>query len=203
MQINEFYKRYIKIFTAAASTLFWLLLIFAFEKPKEGLLTVTAALIHESGHFLFTLIFLKRASTPYGVISGFRIKNEQLLPYRSQLLLYLSGPIMNLAAFAVSFLLPCAEFARDFALINLFTMLSNLLPVEGYDGFGALKTAASALGVEHLMYPILKWLSFVFTSLMALISLYFMYYLNGGYWIYVIFSISALSFIKKTLKSQN
>jgi hypothetical protein len=81
-------------------------------------------------------------------------------------------------------------------------MISNLLPIEGYDGYGALTSISGMLGSGELEPFVLKWISFFFTALMTLISLYLMYYLNGGYWIFAIFSVSTLSFIKKSLEMQ-
>ena len=204
MQFNEFSKKYLKYFHTPISILFWLLMIFAFESPREGCMTVLAAVVHEMGHFMYTLLFLKKPSVPYGALSGLRIKKTGVLSYGEELMLYLSGPIANLA-FALMLLLLfgfSSRFAVDLSVINILTMLSNLLPIEGYDGYGAIMAVSGKFGAEDLIPGILRCLSFCFTALMVLISLYLMYYLNGGYWIYAVFSISAVSFIKKSLNSQ-
>lgn len=204
MQFNELKIKYFNYSKTAVSVLFWLLIIFAFADPGEGLMTVLSAVIHESGHCLYTLLYLKAPALPRGALSGLRIKKTGVLSYGEEIMLYLSGPLANLAFcililpfFAVSY-----HFARDLIVINLFTMLSNLLPVEGYDGYGAIMAVAGRFGIEDRVVGVLRRISFFFTLLMLLISLYLMYYLNGGYWIFAVFSVSALSFIKKTLKSQ-
>ena len=204
MQINELTRSYFKYFKTATSVLFWLLLIFGFGGPKEGMMTVISAAVHEAGHFFYTLLFLKSPSPPIGVLSGLRMKKRGVTSYGEEIMLYLSGPIANLTLCIL--LLPCLKFSWDFAkdliLINAFTMLSNLLPVEGYDGYGAILALSSMLGAEWRVRGMLRYISFSFTVLMTLVSLYLMYYLNGGYWIFAVFSISSLSFIKKSLKSQ-
>lgn len=204
MQFNEFFHEYLKYTKALVPILFWLLLIFAFESPEEGCMTILAAVIHESGHVLYTHLCLNRPSAPYGALSGLRIKRVGVLSYGDEIMLYLSGPLANLIGTLVA--LPCygssPRFVKDFAVINLLTMLSNLLPIEGYDGYGAIVAIAGSLGKGETLPDILRWISFFFTLLMVLISLYLMYYLNGGYWIYVVFTVSALSFIKKSLNSQ-
>ena len=204
MQFNEICYKYFKYAKASISVLFWLLLIFAFESPREGCMTIIAAVIHESGHVLYTLLRLKRPSAPYGALSGLRIKRVGILSYGEEISLYLSGPLANLiGAILVTPLIGLTpDFAKDFAVINLLTMVSNLLPIEGYAGYGAISAIAEAIGKGEILSVILQRLSFCFTVLMMLISLYLMYYLNGGYWIYAIFMLSALSFIKKSLKSQ-
>ena len=204
MQINEILKNISKYAKTPISIIFWLLLIFAFESPRCGCMTVLSALIHEAGHFLYTLLYLKSPSPPRGALSGFRIKKKGVMSYGEEMMLYLSGPIANLA-FSLA-LLPFfsvfEQFAKEFFIINMFTMLSNLLPVEGYDGYGAILAIAQRFGAECRVREALCSVSFLITALMMLISLYLMYYLNGGYWIYAVFSISAFSFIKKSLNSQ-
>ena len=68
--------------------------------------------------------------------------------------------------------------------------------------FGAILAIAQRFGAEDRARETLCTISFFLTALMMLISLYLMYCLNGGYWIYAVFSISAFSFIKKSLNSQ-
>ena len=205
MQFNEFYKKYFKLLRAFLSALFWALIIFAFETPREALATLTAAIIHEAGHVCYALIFLRSEAVPYGVLSGLRIGKSHVMSYRDELFLYLSGPLFNLLT--VFILLPACRsfggFAGELCVMSLFTMISNLLPIAGYDGYGALMATASILGFQDVVRPALEWISFSLTAIMTLVSLYLMYYLDGGYWIFAIFSISTLSFIKKSLKTQN
>jgi hypothetical protein len=198
------FKKYFRYTVSVVSALFWVLIIFAFESPREAALTVIAALIHEWGHILYTLCFLPSSSVPHSVLSGLRIKKVGIIPYRKELFLYLSGPLANLISILLALLFSnlSSDFLGDFALISLFTMISNLLPIEGYDGYGALMSISGMLGSGELEPFVLKWISFFFTALMTLISLYLMYYLNGGYWIFAIFSVSTLSFIKKSLEMQ-
>lgn len=200
MQFNEFYKKYFKYLTPTVSVIFWLSLIFAFQGVREGIMTVLAAAVHEFGHFLCSLAILKSPTAPYGVLSGFRMKRGRMLSYGEELALYISGPAANLLLSLLLSLLP-SHTAKEISLISMFTMLSNLLPIEGYDGYGAAMAAAGALGAESAVESALRCISFALTLVMLLISLYLMYYLNGGYWIYAIFSLSALSFIKKRLNS--
>ena len=167
-------------------------------------MTVLSAAVHEMGHYSYSLFFLKSPSAPYGVWSGLRMKKSGHLSYSEEIMLYLCGPLANLL-FSI-LILPCFalsfEFARDLSVINIFTMLANLLPIEGYDGYGAILAIAGKLGMEWRTREVLRHISFFLTVVMLFISLYLMYYLNGGYWIFAVFSVSALSFIKKAMKSQ-
>ena len=174
MQINEIFKNISKYIGTPISIVFWLLLIFAFESPKNGCMTVLSAVIHESGHFLYTLLYLKSPSPPRGVLSGFRIKKKGVMSYGEEMMLYLSGPLANLAfsLFLLPFLAISEQFVKEFCIINTFTMLSNLLPVEGYDGYGAALAIAQRLGAEWQVRMILRYVSFSFTVLMMLVSLY-------------------------------
>jgi hypothetical protein len=81
------FKKYFRYTVSVVSALFWVLIIFAFESPREAALTVIAALIHEWGHILYTLCFLPSSSVPHSVLSGLRIKKVGIIPYRKELFL--------------------------------------------------------------------------------------------------------------------
>ena len=62
--------------------LFWVLLMLAFDTPSVVILTVIAALLHESGHIAaMTIICRKGITLPRAVISGLRLKPERALSY--------------------------------------------------------------------------------------------------------------------------
>lgn len=205
MQFNEIFQKYLKYFKTPISILFWLLIIFAFVSPAEGFMTILSAIVHEAGHYLYTLIFLRSPATPYGSLSGLRIKKSGILSYGEEIMLYLSGPIANiiLCMILLPFFVASHRFAKELFVTSALTMISNLLPIEGYDGYGAIVALAAVFDAEERVRRALRGISFFFTVILVLISLYLMYFLNGGYWIFAIFSLSMLSFIKKELKIQN
>ena len=116
---------------------FWLALIFAFDEPYVAFLTLIAVAVHEAGH-IAALVYFSHGYRFFGVSSGFRLSAKRTLSYREEIVIAASGPLVNVALFiAVSplILLGGGEYARVFGLINLFTAISNLILIEGYDGY--------------------------------------------------------------------
>ena len=86
--------------------LFWVLLMLAFDTPSVVILTVIAALLHESGHIAaMTIICRKGITLPRAVISGLRLKPERALSYTEELFVAAAGPLLNLLLFTFSLFL--------------------------------------------------------------------------------------------------
>ncbi len=176
--------------------MFWILLTFGFDKPHTALLTLLSAALHELGHQSFLLLSRGRPGKMRAGADGPRISAPRLLSYGELILLYLCGPLSNILVFLFSSLLAPAfgDYALEFALINLFTALSNLLPIKGLDGYGILKALIARSEKERLL-PVLCALSFFLTALLMFFALYLAARLDGGYFVYALF----LSlFIKET-----
>lgn len=177
---------------------FWLFLIFGFDVPYIAILTVIAAIIHESGHIAAISVLSANTEIPQGHISGFKIKRAHLLTYFEEGVILAMGPIFNLIAFAIS--LPFANlldgYIGIFGIINLLTALSNLIPVEGYDGYGVLKQLCMATGKFSLI-KLLDHISFLFSVCATFFSLYVIDKFGSGYWIFgVFFAIMMSKLIK-------
>lgn len=95
------------------------------------LLCLISVIIHETGH-LSLMIFL--GLSPKGLkISLFNIviilsKRYDVSLFKD-VLITISGPLFNLIAFMILY-----SFYREFALVNLFIGLFNLLPASNLDG---------------------------------------------------------------------
>ena len=182
--------------------LFWVLLIFGFDTPDVAVLTIIAAIIHEGGHML-ALGATKRSARLRSHLSGFRIRARGA-SYAEELIALAAGPLANLAVFLVTlpFFGSGDGYAELVGYLNLLSALSNLMPIEGYDGFGILRTLASIgewRGAERALYGI----SFVITLLFTLFSLYLMLRYGGGYWIFGVFFITMIAKIKKLLPRES
>lgn len=180
---------------------FWLFLIFGFEEPKMALMTITAAMLHELGHIGYMFLFLRQKPSIRGVMNGMKLRSASSLSYDEEIGLYLSGAMVNLFLFVTfSFAAPILKVdSWTFALINLATAFSNLLPIEGYDGYGTLM---AIIRKKHECQPIEKALSRLSSALIfifCIISLYFIDRQSGGYWIFAVFFVSMIKCIKKAL----
>lgn len=180
---------------------FWLFLIFGFDEPLMAVMTIISAIIHETGHIGYILIKKRIKPSIRGVISGFRIKTTATFSYEEEMGMYLSGPAFNLAAFVLlSFLaIPFGSSLALCAIINLATALSNLLPIDGYDGYGALAAAINIKNVRDESIGRLYLISSALTVILCIISLYFIDRQGEGYWIFIIFFISMIKCINKSI----
>ena len=190
----------IKLIQSFLPALFWGLVIFGFEEPHLAIMTLLCALIHELGHFVFTPCEVRMR----GVVSGFRIKPKGMLSYQSKILSYMGGPLANLiiALPALLFFPVLGEYLRVFALLNLATALSNLMPIEGYDGYGIIATILEMRSAEAGGFAILQWVSRAIIILMCILSLYLIDRVDGGYWIFALFFSFTLKLVHKDISGR-
>lgn len=180
-------------------SLFWLCVIFGFDTPFIAILTILSSLIHEIGHLIPLFFFSNTPLLPHGHITGFRIKRQGILPYKAEIAILTGGPLANIICALV--LLPFTRFCEGyidiFLYINLLTSLSNLLPAEGYDGYGILYQIfeGSGISTRHL-----ERISFTVSAALTFFSLYLIGKFSQGYWIFGVFFISLASKISKMLK---
>jgi stage IV sporulation protein FB len=193
--------KYIRFFERLLSAVFLLFIVYGFDAPFLATLTLISALIHECGH-LIAIGFTKKEkiSPPTPVLSGLRIKRASLLPYKSEILISLGGPLINILVFLfflIPFPLAASEYLSYFGLVNLMTAISNLLPIEGYDGYKILSALLHTSKKDEYAEGILFFLSLFFSASLTFLSLYFIMRFSEGFWIFAIFFASLLSIVKK------
>jgi hypothetical protein len=180
--------------------LFFGSLIFAFDKVYIGVLTLLCAALHELSHVFALFLMKSEFSFPRAKLRGFGLKSKVVLSYPEEIFFLLSGPLSNLFLFLI--LLPFAnynEYIGEFAALNLFTALCSLVPIEGYDGYGALSALFLFFEWESL-YRALEWLSLILSGCICLTSLYFILEYNATWWIFFSFFYSLINKMQKRLK---
>lgn len=180
---------------------FWTFLIFGFEEPTVAIISISAAIIHEIGHILCILAQRGRLNLR-SVVSGFRITKEGSITYEQEILSYVSGPLANVILFLLlSLAAPLlGEWAFNAAIINLATAVSNLLPIEGYDGYGILRALLQKREADLWVLRLIKRISSGLIFTLAVFSLYLIDRLGGGYWIFAVFFFSMIKSIKDDLE---
>ena len=179
---------------------FWAFLIFGFDEPYMAVLSIISALIHEGGHILS--IMLRRGRlTLRGVLSGFRIRSRGVVTYEEEMLTYLAGPLANIVAFVILSLLSilAGDWAAMAAVINLVTAMSNLLPIEGYDGYGILRAFLRKRECGEWALRLIGRVSSGLVFFFCVFSLYLIDRTGGGYWIFALFFTSMIKCIKDDL----
>ena len=193
-------KRFIKVIKKLLKVLplsFWLILIFAFDEPYVAILTLISAFAHELGH-MFAFLILSKRFIFFGVASGLRLTSQKQLSYTEELIIALFGPLSNIILFlAVSpfIVLGAGEYAAVFGIINLFTAISNLILIEGYDGYRIAKCFINQYSSLKELEVLLRALSFFLSVILSLIALYLIRSFDGGYWIFFIFIASVFKAI--------
>ena len=178
--------------------IFWISVIFGFDAPYVAMLTIISAVIHELGHYTAIAYFTGRNARLRGHSSGFRIKRSEALSYGKEISILLAGPMINILLFllTIPFGNAMIGYAKIFGYINLATGLSNLLPFEGYDGYGALCEGLKYCGKEGYIHH-LETLSFVLGVGVTFISLHLIDKFSEGYWIFGLFFFTTLSKLVK------
>ena len=174
--------------------IFWMSLIFGFDTPYIAVLTVISAVLHEIGHGVSISLLTKGKASIRGHASGFRIRQDEFIAYPRQIAILLSGPLVNIIIFLLT--LPFGNalsgYIRVLGYVNLATGLSNLLPLEGYDGYGAICMLLHQRDAQHLMKQ-LEMFSFLLSILITFAALYLIDVFGEGYWIFGLFFFTVLS----------
>ena len=165
-------------------TVLWIVLMLGFSDIKTAFSTLLAAVIHELGHTTILLVLGKNFSFPRAVASGFRIKTSMQLSYKEEIAVAIGGPAINIALFV--FLI---KSFPEFALINLITAISNLLPMKDFDGYRIISASLSVFGGADISDKIMPHVTVFFSSLLVFFSLFMIMVSNGGYWIFFIFFV--------------
>ena len=198
MHNNKYLKNILKKLIHLLPTAFWVLLIFGFDAPYIAIMTLISATIHELSH-IAAIIMLNRSFHFGGVFSGLRLRSSRHLSYTDEILIASAGPAANFAVFLSTLpYLSLKGYVAQFGIISLLTGASNMLPIEGYDGYRILDCIIMRLGFKEGFSRILRGISFLLVCSMTFLALYFMKRLDGGYWIFFVF----LSILIKTVKKE-
>jgi len=195
--MKSFFKSLIRIL----ALLFWILLMTSFSNFEMMFLTLFAAFLHEVGHVLVLLMMKKEFSLPRLITTGFVIKTQTNLSYKEEIIICGAGPMINLLLFV--FLFP---HSQSFAMINLATAISNLLPLPGYDGYKIINNVISLCFGNLLSCKIMPFLSLAVSSALVFFSLFFILLVNGGYFIFCIFFVvlvQQILFYQNKIKNEN
>ncbi len=187
--INILLREFIFSFLPRVLTLAFLILtMFGFDKPYLAILSLIAAAIHELGHIFCSVLLGLGGKIPTPFLKGMRIKYNKPVPYKSSILIILFGPLANLIAFFTSlpFFNSLAGYVYAFGFINLFCALSNLAPIDGNDGYGAIKLVLSYFNCSR-GFIILDYVSLALTSTLTLLCIYTVYRADTGYWALCVF----------------
>lgn len=180
--------RFLKLLSRILPMVFWVLLIFGFDEIYIAVLTLICVAVHELGHEAMLFAVSKRTKLPRVTSDGLRIDAGSFLSYGSELLLALSGPLANFLVFALAISFSSlSEYILSFAILNLITAISNLLPCEGMDGYCAINAVLCCTHASDCAFRVLSFVSLSVNILITLIALYLLQRCGEGYWIFGMF----------------
>lgn len=184
---------------------FWSCLIYSFDEKAGADITVIAIVIHEFGHLAFIYFATGKFQKTKGAFNGLRINGQAWQSYAHQILQYASGALANIfASLAIQLLIPFDnEYTKLFVTINIATAISNLLPIDGYDGYKILIALIDSFGLGYKAFWVLEAISFSFTALMCIFSLFLVYTFGNGYWFMAIFIFATINKLQKWQKYTN
>ncbi len=155
----------------------WLLPLLFIASPGELFMIVSAILWHEGGHLFGFLLLGRPLPSLRAIPRGLLLSPKSPLPYRSELLVALLGPLFNLsAALLLLRFFPGSQAMLSFALIHLVFGVSNLLPLPGNDGARAL------FDLSALLFPlrVAEVVSGGIVSLLTVLLLFSLFFLLLG-----------------------
>lgn len=182
--------------------IFWGLVLFSFEEYFLAWSTIFCAIIHELGHIISIAMTSETSMTFRSVINGFRIKTKKMRSYGEEALIYLSGPLANFTAFLLCFVLSqnSNERLATIGTVNLLTACSNLMPINGYDGYGFLQAMIKKYELPSQILKIISTFSSALIFCFCLFSLYLIDRYAEGYWIFAVFFVAMVKEIDAGLK---
>lgn len=180
-------------------SVFWLLLIFAFDTPAAAIGTLLCAAVHECGHLL-ALSTLKRNRHISASMAGMRISDFGVLSYKQELFVASAGPIVNIliALLCLALRNYGSGYFLLLGILNLLTAFSNLLPIKSYDGAKILSSGLSLLFCEQVSHSVINIISFAISVTLSLFSLYLISRFDAGYFIFFVFFIYFVKNIRKS-----
>ncbi len=154
-------------------------LLFLRTEPWDLALFLFSVLLHESGHLFCIRLFGYKCQGLSFSLLGAKIRlSDPFIPYKKEIFIYLSGPLLNLFACIPTLFLLRAHFTREgvfFFFCNILLALFNLLPLPGLDGEGALCALLSLFLAPDRRDEKMRKIRSLFLFLLFLFSLYLLF----------------------------
>ncbi len=182
-------------------TVFWLLLLLAFNAPPLAMLTVLCAAIHECGHIGAALFLDRRLGVPVRRANGFLLPVRASLSYKEEIFVAAMGPAVNMLFALLCFLARGLgeAFFDAFAALSLLTAAANLLPVGGYDGERILRAWLSLHTDSQHVASVCSALSIGLSGCLTLLALYGILRRGGAYWVFGVFFFTLIFEMRTSL----
>lgn len=142
---------------------------------KSPILLVLAYIVHETGHIVFAKLMGAEIIKIRGGVFHLSISYDtQSISYLKEAVVCAGGVIFNLLTSLVIYAVNVSnnDTLSTFLLFNLSLAIMNLYPVSILDGGGILKSLLLSKIKEDVAEKVNNWISFFFSILLWLISVY-------------------------------
>ncbi len=164
------------------TTFFFLLWMIASDRTGIGVLTLTAAVVHECGHLLAARLMKIPLRNLRMDLLGARLDvTGRVLSYGEEWLLCAAGPVTSLlfSVFGALFW-NLTRYAYLFSGASLLLGLFNLLPIRSFDGGRMLESTLLRFYSVQTVYRTMRGCSFLFLFFIWMIAVYFLLLANDG-----------------------
>ncbi|MBQ7336033.1 MAG: site-2 protease family protein [Clostridia bacterium] len=194
-------KRKLKVQPLALLFLLWMLIS---DRSGVGVMTVLAALLHESGHMLAAKCLHIPLRHLRMDLLGARLEVcGRMLSYSEEWLLCAAGPFSSLCFAALaSPLWKISSLAIAFSCASVLLGALNLLPIRTFDGGRMLECFLSMFSGPRTVRRVMLCCSFMFLFLLWAVAVYFLLRAGDGLSLFF-FSMSLFSrFFEKEVKTE-
>jgi len=133
-------------------------------------------IIHESAHLLAAYaIGLKPAYIslhPFGV--NLKLKNKIVCNLSDEIILYLSGPLINILITLLAIFMPKNRYTYFFALENIILFIMNIMPIYPLDGGVVLKKIIAYKTGDDTAVNIMRVIGVLFTAVLTIFFIFYM-----------------------------
>ncbi len=175
-------------------------MLFGTDEFPIATTTLLCIAIHEISHTV-AFIIVNNPLLPRAKMNGLRI-SVGYMSYKKRLFATAIGPVANLVAAIIS--VPFAKssgYAACFGLLNLMTAISNLIPINGTDGYNLILIALNSNGGTKKAYLTLEAASVCLNVLIFLTTSYCVLHIGESYLMWGFFFFSTVQSLEMLRKS--
>ena len=147
------------------------------------ILCLLSSMLHEIGHLFFMYAFHQEVESVIFGAFGIRIQRHSScgLSYKKEAVIAFGGILINFLIAFFSYLyyyLQGGSFALKLSAVNIIIALFNMIPIEVLDMGRVIRYILLCFAEENLCNRILKITSAVFVNLLAVLCVYYSFFIG-------------------------
>lgn len=165
-------------------TVIFFVVCYLSHKTEFFLISYGSMFLHECGHLTAALFIGLKAESislhPFGV--NLKLKSKFINSFSEEIILYLSGPLINLILAAVFVTVLKGRYLWDYGFaVNILLFFMNILPIAPLDGGCVLKKTLTRLMGENAADVAMRTVSFIISLVVVAWGMYLAYATRYNY----------------------